>query len=457
MGTYDGQDGLTLTLAGLKDLMQKAGVRKLYCKRLAPNDNSKNQPYLGPDLTAINIIPSGPTTAEITKSNKIGAAGELIFKAPLKMYWLSPSGEQLLAPDAKIILYPQYPETRFSGFLNNSKVKLSEWMDPAKRGRSVGRCLFLGVADDNKILSFLSVPDSQLSNEISEIHSSLEREGIFFDIPFSGEADSKSQLLTRLQEISGRGWIQGVRLQNGMRVACNSPHCGGYTLETLLGISPNGYSEPDFLGWEVKQYNVPNFRRLHSSIITLMTPEPNGGIYKANGVGNFIRRYGYPDRKGRPDRINFGGVHRYSDKNALTGLKLELLGFDEQSNRITDLNGGVALIDESGNAAAIWGFAKLIDHWKKKHNKAVYIPSLSLVGATRSYKYGNVIKLCEGTDFLNVIASIRKKSIYYDPGLKIENASTAPRIKCRSQFRIKSGDIDTLYDRVENLDLKLLK
>jgi len=25
---------------------------------------------------------------------------------------------------------------------------------------------------------------------------------------------------------------------------------GGYTLEAELGITPNGYSEPDFMGWE---------------------------------------------------------------------------------------------------------------------------------------------------------------------------------------------------------------
>jgi hypothetical protein len=31
-----------------------------------------------------------------------------------------------------------------------------------------------------------------------------------------------------------------------------SSNCGGYTLEAELGATPNGYSEPDFMGWEIK-------------------------------------------------------------------------------------------------------------------------------------------------------------------------------------------------------------
>jgi hypothetical protein len=50
---------------------------------------------------------------------------------------------------------------------------------------------------------------------------------------------------------------------------CKSPQCGGYTLEAELGITPNGYSEPDFMGWEVKQFGVTKFENINSSIITL--------------------------------------------------------------------------------------------------------------------------------------------------------------------------------------------
>lgn len=91
---------------------------------------------------------------------------------------------------------------------------------------------------------------------------------------------------------------------------CDAPNCGGYTLEAELGIMPNGYAEPDFMGWEVKQYGVDSFSRVGSATITLMTPEPTEGLYVSQGVEHFIRTYGYPDQNGRPDRLNFGGVHK---------------------------------------------------------------------------------------------------------------------------------------------------
>ncbi|WP_425294886.1 MvaI/BcnI family restriction endonuclease [Neomesorhizobium albiziae] len=44
-------------------------------------------------------------------------------------------------------------------------------------------------------------------------------------------------------------------------------------------MSPNGYAEPDFVGWEVKQYGVNNFTAYRAeSPVTLMTPEPTGGF-----------------------------------------------------------------------------------------------------------------------------------------------------------------------------------
>jgi hypothetical protein len=36
-------------------------------------------------------------------------------------------------------------------------------------------------------------------------------------------------------------------------------------------------------------------------------------------------------------------------------------------------------------------------------------------------------------------------NIYYDPGIKMENVSTKPKIKKRSQFRMKSQFLGELY------------
>lgn len=44
--------------------------------------------------------------------------------------------------------------------------------------------------------------------------------------------------------------------------------------------------------------------------------------------------------------------------------------------------------------------------------------------------------------------------VYYDPGIKLENASSArPRVKRRSQFRVKSSDLPALYQSMETVDL----
>ena len=51
-----------------------------------------------------------------------------------------------------------------------------------------------------------------------------------------------------------------------------------------------------------------------------MTPEPTGGHYKIHGVESFIRKFGYPDKMGREDRLNFGGVHKVGEKHLLLAL-----------------------------------------------------------------------------------------------------------------------------------------
>ncbi len=41
---------------------------------------------------------------------------------------------------------------------------------------------------------------------------------------------------------------------------------------------------------------------------------------------------------------------------------------------------------------------------------------------------------------------LHKGQVYYDPGIKLEGASTAtPRAKKRSQFRVSSKDLGALY------------
>jgi hypothetical protein len=283
-----------------------------------------------------------------------------------------------------------------------------------------------------------------------------DHHGVFKIIELPQAVTNRKQLIAELRRIHELDWIISKRLdRDGVILPCTSPQCGGYTLEAELGITPNGRSEPDFLGWEIKQFGVKKFTGIKSAVITLMTPEPTDGFYKTGGAEAFIRKYGYPDKSGKPDRMNFGGVHKAGVRQNLTNLKLELTGFDKETGKIRSSEGKIALLDTQGNEAASWSFSSMLLHWNRKHNQACYVPSISELKPIQKYKYGKDIILGTGTDFQLFLRQMAKGIIYYDPGIKMENASTKPVIKKRSQFRIKSQYLPDLYKINEIIDVTI--
>jgi hypothetical protein len=187
-----------------------------------------------------------------------------------------------------------------------------------------------------------------------------------------------------------------------------------------------------------------------------MTPEPTSGIYKTEGTEAFLRSYGYADRTGREDRINFGGVHKAGVRHSLTDLEMQLIGFDSASGKIRNTDGRIALVDRDGNEAASWSFSSMLLHWNRKHNQACYVPSLTVRDPEKSYQYGSSVVMGTGTDFQLFLQQMDAGNIYYDPGIKMENASLNPKIKKRSQFRIKSLYLKNLYKENSVIDLLTL-
>uniref|UniRef100_UPI0035BE3B2F MvaI/BcnI family restriction endonuclease n=1 Tax=Gilvibacter sp. TaxID=2729997 RepID=UPI0035BE3B2F len=300
---------------------------------------------------------------------------------------------------------------------------------------------------------YVTAPNSEIASEFSQMqHDSVH--GVFSVIELPKAKNNRMVLLNELKRIYDLGWITSKRLDaNGGLLPCRAPNCGGYTLEAELGVTPNGYSEPDFMGWEVKQFGVANFNRTKSKAITLMTPEPTDGLYKAKGAEFFVRTYGYKDKLGRPDRLHFGGVHKVGEKHHLTNLTMQLIGFDNESGKIRNSNGKIALLDENENETASWSFVSMLKHWNRKHNQACYVPSLSRQSEEREYRYGNEIILGTGTDFPMFLSQMANGNIYYDPGIKLENISTEPKLKKRSQFRIKSGFLPNIYKKNEIVNI----
>src|SRR5690348_2987661 len=108
-------------LARLRQLMAANGATRMVAKRLAKNDNSKQQIYLGGSFDVLNILPFGEIYEDSSEKNQI-------LKASLNFRWLQPNGAITSAPGAQLILYPQYPEVRMSGFLQKAKDAPNEMM-----------------------------------------------------------------------------------------------------------------------------------------------------------------------------------------------------------------------------------------------------------------------------------------------------------------------------------------
>jgi len=421
-------------------LLESKGVKRLYMKYLALNDNSKNQPYLGNDFSAVQVLPHQDVFSDNNN-----------FKAKLDFYWLDDETNLNLAPNAQLILYPNYPEIRFSGFLKGAQNPPGNLMN----GRISDRVLFFGVCDDDKIIGYVTTKHSPLLSEIANLQG-LDETNVLIQLPIQVRVSPKTLLLNQLRRIHDLEWIEAKRLSSTGTHDCEGTNCGGLTLEAELGIISNSKSEPDYLGYEVKQYNVRNFNKPGSGpAITLMTPEPKGGVYKDEGVEVFIRRFGYLS-KTINNRMDFSGLHYVNKRHIKTGLTLEIDGFDRKNSKITDVNGRIVLKADNEVVAAAWNFADIINHWSRKHNHAVYVPSKKMKNPGLRYCYGHLVYLAENTDPLLLLKAFADNKVYYDPGIHLDNMSSHPTTKRRSQFRINIKNISLLYGNLTQENLLLL-
>ena len=149
------------SLEGLRQEMIRLGVVRLLFKVLSTNDNSKQQIYLGSGYDSLKMIPGGELHAEPGLSRKHGASPRQIIKSALDFWWLNDDGESVRAPHAQLILYPQYPEVRMSGFLKGCAASPGALMS----SRTAGRILFLGITEGGRIFGWLEDAGSAIANE----------------------------------------------------------------------------------------------------------------------------------------------------------------------------------------------------------------------------------------------------------------------------------------------------
>ncbi len=437
-----------MNLKNLIRLFSDKNCTKLYVKELQRNNNSKQQIYIATgDTQILSLFPT-----EEFKVNNDGKRKKATLHAAVKFSWLDEEGNKYPAPHAKFILYPDYPEVRFSGFVRGSKKAPSEILN----NQIPGRLLFFGISNDEEVFGFVIGPESEIAQEFANLKN-LERIGIIYSLGIIKEKivkDTRQLLLKELKRIHLQSWITSKQLgKNNVISPCKTDRCGGPTLEAELGVIQNGISAPDYLGWEIKQFGVKEFNKIRGVKITLMTPEPDGGYYKKEGVLDFMNEYGYLSTK-TSDRKDFTGQHQVGVLKPKKRLKLIIEGFDFKTKKIIDASKGVFLVDRDDSVAASWSFSKLLDKFKK-YNRASYIPSIKRMEPERQYHYSNKIQLGIGTDFSYFINALSEGKIYYDPAIHVENISTKPNPKTRNQFRILSHYLPELYPdmNMEQVDL----
>jgi len=421
-------------------LFRDQGCNRILVKNLAANDNSKNQIYLGGE-DALYLLPSVETKLEKQYSKK-KKADEFIFHNKLDFSWLDENGVHA-APSARLIFYPQYPESRLSGFLRGCKNSPSNLL----AGRHENRVLFLSSGNGKKSFGLVTCRDKGLDEKIEKYSVPFGKGEVFFYIgPDLERKDSVSEIKHAIRGICTLGWIESCKLgKDGNLHPYKAQNGGGYTLEGHLGVKPNGDAEPDYKGWELKQHAAK------SNIITLLTPEPDAGFYNEKGVAEFIKKYGYPDKKERGNRLNFGGIYKHgAESHKDTKLCLKLIGFE--NGDIKDENGYIGLFNTKGIVVAKWTFPKLLEHWSRKHAKACYVQSeKDTIKGIIHYRFLSEISLGIGTKFFNFLKGVEEQIIYLDPALKLEyDDNGKPTTKARSQFRIHKKNLELLYKSFEN-------
>ena len=416
------------------------GATRAFFKPLSENDNSKNQIYFGSSFQILQQIPFGKITE--FPENK-----DPNYKASINFHWINNYGQSSPAPNTQLILYTRYPEVRLSGFLSNCPLAPREHLQPILRKERAnnngkdGRVLILGVCPDNKVYGFLAVKNSPLSKSI---FANLYQEGqgkAIQEFPLKGLLGiEKAELINKLHEIIKAGWHESVRLYtNGEVKSYQAPNAGGYTLEALFGIRPNGNAEPDFKGWELKTFS-------RTSRITLMTPEPDQGFYHEKGAKEFVLKYGHDAEN---DVKYFTGTHKVDIQNATSGMTLVIKGFDFKKETINDMAGGLYLLDKNKEPTAIWTFNELITHWSRKHSRACYINyEYEERNKKPGYVFYSPVHFGENTDLSLFLKTLQSGLIVYDPATKVSlNNKGYMIIKARSQFRINFNNLKYLYEK----------
>lgn len=423
-----------LRLNAALDAMRREGASVVYLKDMAPNDNSKNQYYLGRDESALRCLGVTLEDAEVSGEGKRTA-----LRAPQPLRWISPDGTHP-APGAKIIFYPQYPEVRLSGIVRGVP-RTVPGRDLA-RDRLDERVMLLGVTDHD-LLVWVGEPDRSErfaletrptgDNPLLEVVTATRRPSL---------TEAWADLLDELRIIITGPPVQAQRLaRDGLKeYTAAAPNAPGYTLEALFGIEANSDPAPDYRGLiELK---------VVSQKVTLMTPEPTSGLYVDAGKLTFLQRWGHESR----GKLRFTGLHRVDVAKSGQPLGLSIEGWSDADPRTYDPRGRLVLASRAGEVGAAWLLSDLHSHWLKKHPEVAFVP-YSRDKPANTISFEIPVHAGHGTDFAMFMRALASGHVYLDPGTSMP--LDTEKVHARNQFRVNRTQLDKLYGRFERHDLGL--
>jgi hypothetical protein len=412
--------------------MRRAGAKRVYLKDMARNDNSKNQYYVGGGETALWCLDLTLDGATVSGEGRRTAMG-----AGVDLRWITERGT-VPAPYAKIIFYPQYPEVRLSGIVRGVPAAVPG-RDLA-RDRADGRVMLLGPASDH-LLIWIGEPEGREryalrlqptgKNPLQEV------------LPDSGRSpldEAWDDLLEELGWFVARGPVPSQKLSASGLVPYSASinNAAGYTLEALFGIEANSSPEPDYRGLiELK---------VAGSKISLVTPEPNGGVYGEQGSAAFLHRWGATTN----GKLRFTGTHHVAVSRDGRSLTLRLLGWSPHDPSRYDPLGVLALVDDDGTIAASWSLAGLHTHWLQKHPEVAFVPYIR-DKASDTIQFLNPVRSARGTSFPHFLQALHDGHVHLDPGTSMDPATE--RVHARNQLRIYRTKLAHLYENFTSHDV----
>lgn len=433
-------------------LFRQQDVHQIVIKPLSEKqDNTKNQIFIA-TKGAFNLFPCEPRAGLISESTKKrkSASGEAKLEASLDWSWLQPEGEPIAAKNTKLIDYFQYPEVRLSGFFKGTKythraLRRDSQLEYGKRYIAMGfnrEGKVFGLLLTEKEDAFAREFDFSQLDSLPGFNVLLDYTPRYIRTNLVVARSNEEMLRDALAAIVERDH-KGVRLTDKGLVTFKGNQVSGYTLEALLGVVSNAKKEPDAYGHEMKAFS--------GGRVSLCTPTADLGFEGINGFRPFMNKYGVPGKDG--NSVRYTGVHKCGQATK-RNFVLDLHNVDGDGFPTAKPEDIVLTITDraSGDVISGWSFQKLLESWTTKHAFACYVPAKQTKVSDGSYvvRFSPMVYMCRGTDVFKLLAAIKRRIVYFDPGHSIYNSTS--EVKVRPQFRIntsrKFAALSALYDSV---------